>query len=77
MHLAFLLSIYKKEEPFIAVENVQFVVARQGRFVLIGEYAWSLGYSNISFLSRFTGCIFTTVASHGGKICVVLYAEQK
>lgn len=37
-HLAFLLSLYKKEQSFIAVQNVQFVVVRQGRVVLIGEH---------------------------------------
>lgn len=62
MHLAFLLSLYKKEESFIAGEKImQFVVVRQGRFVLIGEYALSLGYFHILFLSCFTGWIFVTV----------------
>lgn len=62
MHLSFLLSLYKKEESFIAGEKiVQFVVVWQGRFVLIGEYTLSLGYFNISFFSRFTGWIFMSV----------------
>lgn len=62
---------------------MQFVVVRQGRFVLIGECALSLGYFNISFLSCFTGWIFMTVwfekkvVNHDGKTSVVLYAEQK